>query len=135
SENADFARAVTDAGVTWIGPPPGAIDLMGDKVISRRTAAKADVAGVPGTMDPVTTPGEVLAFAYEHGFPVAIKAAYGGGGRGPRGGRDAESVAEAMESAQREAQAAFGRSEIYVERYLERPRHVEVQIFCDSHGN
>src|SRR4029077_6717181 len=74
SENADFARAVTDAGVAWIGPPPEAIEVMGDKIISRRTAAKADVAGVPGTMDPVTTPGEVLAFSYEHGFPVAIKA-------------------------------------------------------------
>jgi len=135
SENADFARAVTDAGVTWIGPPPGAIELMGDKVTSRRTAAKAEVAGVPGTMDPVTTPEEVLAFAADHGYPVAIKAAYGGGGRGLRVVRDAASVASAMESAQREAKASFGRDEIYVERYLERPRHVELQIFCDTHGN
>ena len=135
SENADFARAVTEAGVTWIGPPPGAIELMGDKVTSRRTAAKADVAGVPGTMDPVTEAAEVLAFAEEQGFPVAIKAAYGGGGRGLRVVRDAASVQSAMESAQREAQAAFGRAEIYVERYLERPRHVELQIFLDSHGN
>ncbi|HZQ79537.1 MAG TPA: acetyl-CoA carboxylase biotin carboxylase subunit [Acidimicrobiia bacterium] len=135
SENADFARAVTDAGVTWIGPPPGAIELMGDKVTSRRTATAAGVAGVPGTLDPVTKPEEVQAFADEHGYPVAIKAAFGGGGRGLRVVRDAGSVAAAMESAQREAAAAFGRPEIYVERYLERPRHVELQIFCDTHGN
>jgi acetyl-CoA/propionyl-CoA carboxylase biotin carboxyl carrier protein len=135
SENADFARAVSEAGVIWIGPPPKAIEMMGDKVTSRRTATAADVAGVPGTLDPVTKPDEVLAFAEEHGYPVAIKAAYGGGGRGLRVVRDGSSVAEAMESAQREAQAYFGRSEIYVERYLERPRHVEVQIFCDTHGN
>jgi len=135
SENADFARAVTDAGVTWIGPPPSAIELMGDKVTSRRTATAAGVAGVPGTLDPVTKPEEVQAFADEHGYPVAIKAAFGGGGRGLRVVRDAGSVANAMESAQREAAAAFGRPEIYVERYLERPRHVELQIFCDTHGN
>ena len=135
SENADFARAVTEAGVTWIGPPPEAIELMGDKVTSRRTATAADVAGVPGTLDPVTKPDEVLAFAEEHGYPVAIKAAFGGGGRGMKVVRDAASVPEAMESAQREAKAYFGRDEIYVERYLERPRHVEVQIFCDTHGN
>jgi acetyl-CoA/propionyl-CoA carboxylase biotin carboxyl carrier protein len=135
SENADFARAVTEAGVIWIGPPAGAIELMGDKVTSRRTATAADVAGVPGTLDPVTKPDEVLAFAEEHGYPLAIKAAFGGGGRGMKVVRDAASVPEAMESAQREAQAYFGRAEIYVERYLERPRHVEVQIFCDSHGN
>jgi acetyl-CoA/propionyl-CoA carboxylase biotin carboxyl carrier protein len=135
SENADFARAVTEAGVTWIGPPPGAIELMGDKVTSRRTATAADVAGVPGTLDPVTKPEEVLAFAEEHGYPLAIKAAFGGGGRGMKVVRDAASVPDAMESAQREAQAYFGRAEIYVERYLERPRHVEVQIFCDTHGN
>src|SRR5438477_1829423 len=134
SENADFARAVTEAGVTWIGPPPTAMEMMGDKVTSRRTATAADVAGVPGTLDPVTKPDEVIAFAEEHGFPVAIKAAYGGGGRGLRVVRDAAAVAEAMESAQREAQAYFGRPEIYVERYLDRPRHVEVQIFCDTHG-
>jgi acetyl-CoA/propionyl-CoA carboxylase biotin carboxyl carrier protein len=135
SENADFARAVTEAGVTWIGPPPKAIELMGDKVTSRRTASAADVSGVPGTLDPVTKPEEVLAFAEEYGFPVAIKASYGGGGRGMKVVRDAASVPDAMESAQREALAYFGRDEIYVERYLERPRHVEVQIFCDSHGN
>src|SRR5687767_5986157 len=135
SENADFARAVSEAGVTWIGPPPKAIELMGDKVTSRRTATAAEVAGVPGTLDPVTKPEEVVAFAEEHGYPVAIKAAYGGGGRGLRVVREGASVSEAMESAQREAQAYFGRPEIYVERYLERPRHVEVQIFCDTHGN
>jgi acetyl-CoA/propionyl-CoA carboxylase biotin carboxyl carrier protein len=135
SENADFAREVGESGVTWIGPPPKAIELMGDKVTSRRTATAAEVAGVPGTLDPVTKPEEVQAFAEEHGYPVAIKAAYGGGGRGLRVVRDGASVAEAMESAQREAKAYFGRDEIYVERYLERPRHVEVQIFCDTHGN
>jgi acetyl-CoA/propionyl-CoA carboxylase biotin carboxyl carrier protein len=135
SENADFARAVTEAGVIWIGPPPKAMELMGDKVTSRRTATAADVAGVPGTLDPVTKPEEVLAFAEEHGYPVAIKAAFGGGGRGMKVVHDAASVSDAMESAQREAQAYFGRPEIYVERYLERPRHVEVQIFCDTHGN
>jgi acetyl-CoA/propionyl-CoA carboxylase biotin carboxyl carrier protein len=135
SENADFAREVGEAGVTWIGPPPKAIELMGDKVTSRRTATAAEVAGVPGTLDPVTKPEEVQAFAEEHGYPVAIKAAYGGGGRGLRVVRDGASVSEAMESAQREAKAYFGRDEIYVERYLERPRHVEVQIFCDTHGN
>jgi acetyl-CoA/propionyl-CoA carboxylase biotin carboxyl carrier protein len=108
---------------------------MGDKVTSRRTATAADVAGVPGTLDPVTKPDEVLAFADEHGYPIAIKAAFGGGGRGMKVVRDAASVPEAMESAQREAQAYFGRPEIYVERYLERPRHVEVQIFCDTHFN
>jgi len=121
--------------VTWIGPPPTAIELMGDKVTSRRTATAAEVAGVPGTLDPVTKPEEVLAFAEQHGYPVAIKAAFGGGGRGMKVVRDAPSVADAMESAQREAQAYFGRPEIYVERYLERPRHIEVQIFCDTHFN
>jgi acetyl-CoA/propionyl-CoA carboxylase biotin carboxyl carrier protein len=135
SENADFARAVTESGVTWIGPPASAIELMGDKVTSRRTATAAGVAGVPGTLDPVTKPDEVRAFAEEHGYPIAIKAAFGGGGRGMKVVRDAASVPDAMESAQREAQAYFGRAEIYVERYLERPRHVEVQIFCDTHGN
>src|ERR1051325_11016838 len=99
SENADFARAVTEAGVIWIGPPPKAIDMMGDKVTSRRTATAADVAGVPGTLDPVTKPEEVQAFADEHGYPVAIKAAYGGGGRGMKVVRDAASVPDAMESA------------------------------------
>ncbi len=135
SENADFARAMAGAGVIWIGPPPGAIESMGDKVTSRRTAQAAGVPGVPGTMDPLENPQEVAAFARDHGYPVAIKAAYGGGGRGMRVVRDEASVAEAVDSAQREAQAYFGRPELYVERYLERPRHVEVQIFCDTHGN
>jgi acetyl-CoA/propionyl-CoA carboxylase, biotin carboxylase, biotin carboxyl carrier protein len=135
SENADFARAVIDTGVTWIGPPPGAIELMGDKVASRRTASAAGVSGVPGTPDPVERPEEVLEFARLHGFPVAIKAAFGGGGRGLKVVRDSQAVAGAMESARREAQAYFGRPEIYVERYLDRPRHVEVQVFCDTYGN
>ncbi len=135
SENADFARAVAGAGVTWIGPPPGAIESMGDKVTSRRTAQAAGVPGVPGTMDPLEDPAEVAAFAAVAGYPVAIKAAFGGGGRGLRVVRDETEVAAALESAQREAKAYFGRSEVYVERYLERPRHVEVQIFCDTHGN
>ena len=135
SENADFARAVGGAGVTWIGPPPEAIESMGDKVTSRRTAHAAGVQGVPGTLEPLDKAEEVAAFAAEHGYPVAIKAAFGGGGRGMRVVRDEASVAEALESAQREAKAYFGRPEVYVERYLERPRHVEVQIFCDTHGN
>jgi acetyl-CoA/propionyl-CoA carboxylase biotin carboxyl carrier protein len=135
SENADFARAVAGAGVTWIGPPPEAIESMGDKVTSRRTAQAAGVPGVPGTMDPLESPDEVVAFARTHGYPVAIKAAFGGGGRGLRVVQDEASVADAMESAQREAQAYFGRAEVYVERYLERPRHIEMQIFCDVHGN
>ena len=135
SENAEFARAVAGAGVIWIGPPPEAIESMGDKVTSRRTAQAAGVPGVPGTMDPLESPDEVVAFARTSGYPVAIKAAFGGGGRGLRVVRDEASVAEAMESAQREAQAYFGRAEVYVERYLERPRHIEMQIFCDVHGN
>ena len=135
SENADFARAVSATGATWIGPPPEAIELMGDKVTSRRTASAAGVSGVPGTLDPVETAEEVAEFAATHGYPVAIKAAFGGGGRGMKVVQDEASVAAAIESARREAQAYFGRPEIYVERYLERPRHVEVQIFCDTHGN
>jgi acetyl-CoA/propionyl-CoA carboxylase biotin carboxyl carrier protein len=135
SENTDFARAVSEAGVVWIGPPPGAIELMGDKVTSRRTAASAGVSGVPGTLDPVETADEVAAFAAEHGYPVAIKAAFGGGGRGMKVVREERAVEQAMDSARREAQAYFGRPEVYLERYLERPRHVEMQIFCDTHGN
>jgi acetyl-CoA/propionyl-CoA carboxylase, biotin carboxylase, biotin carboxyl carrier protein len=135
SENADFARAVAGAGVIWIGPPPEAIESMGDKVTSRRTAQAAGVPGVPGTMDPLESPDEVVAFARSNGYPVAIKAAFGGGGRGLRVVRDEASVAEAMESAQREARAYFGRDEVYVERYLDRPRHIEMQVFCDVHGN
>src|SRR5438067_10743841 len=128
SENADFARAVTEAGITWIGPPPTAMELMGDKVTSRRTATAAEVAGVPGTLDPVTKPEEVLAFAEQHGYPVAIKAAFGGGGRGMKVVRDAASVADAMEPAEREAQAYSGRPDICLARCLQPPRHLEVPL-------
>jgi acetyl-CoA/propionyl-CoA carboxylase biotin carboxyl carrier protein len=135
AENADFARAVTDAGVIWIGPPPAAIEVMGDKISSRLAAQAADVAGVPGTTEALTSSEEVVAFGESNGWPVAIKAAYGGGGRGMRVVNSADEAAGALESAQREAEKAFGRSECYLERYLTWPRHVEVQVFCDSHGN
>ena len=135
SENADFARAITEAGVTWIGPPPEAIEVMGDKISSRLAAQRAEVAGVPGTTEVLQSADEVIAFGEKNGWPVAIKAAYGGGGRGMRVVRSAEEAAAALESAQREAEKAFGRSESYMERYLTWPRHVEVQVFCDTHGN
>ena len=135
SENADFARAITDAGVAWIGPPPEAIEVMGDKISSRLAAERAKVAGVPGTTEVLTSPDEVVAFGEAHGWPVAIKAAYGGGGRGMRVVREAQEAAGALESAQREAEKAFGRPESYLERYLTWPRHVEVQVFADTHGN
>ena len=135
SENADFARAITDAGVTWIGPPPEAIEVMGDKISSRLAAQRADVAGVPGTTEVLKSADEVIAFGDANGWPVAIKAAYGGGGRGMRVVQSAGEAAAALESAQREAEKAFGRSESYMERYLTWPRHVEVQIFCDTHGH
>jgi acetyl-CoA/propionyl-CoA carboxylase biotin carboxyl carrier protein len=135
SENADFARTLMDAGVVWIGPPPEAIEVMGDKISSRLAAQRADVASVPGTTEPITDASQVVAFGEQHGFPVAIKAAFGGGGRGMKVVADAASAAAALESAQREAQAYFGRSECYMERYLTRPRHVELQVFCDTHGN
>jgi acetyl-CoA/propionyl-CoA carboxylase biotin carboxyl carrier protein len=135
SENADFARAVSDAGVTWIGPPPEAIEVMGDKISSRKAAQRADVAGVPGTTEVIQSSDEVVAFGEEHGWPVAIKAAFGGGGRGMRVVQRAEDAADALESAQREAEKSFGRSESYLERYLTWPRHVEVQVFLDTHGN
>jgi acetyl-CoA/propionyl-CoA carboxylase biotin carboxyl carrier protein len=135
SENADFARALMDAGVTWIGPPPEAIEVMGDKISSRLAAQRADVESVPGTTEPIKDASEVVAFGAEYGYPVAIKAAFGGGGRGMKVVPDAESAEAALESAQREAQAYFGRSECYMERYLTRPRHVELQVFCDTHGN
>ncbi len=135
SENADFARAITDRGVTFIGPPPEAIEVMGDKISSRRAAEAAGVAGVPGRTEPVTDPAEVVAFGEEFGWPVAIKAAFGGGGRGMKVVHSAKQAAEAMESAQREAQAYFGRPEIYLERFLDWPRHIEMQVLADAHGS
>ena len=134
SENTDFARAITGRGVTFIGPPPEAIEVMGDKISSRLAAEKAGVAGVPGRSEPLTSPDEVVAFGEEHGWPVAIKAAFGGGGRGMKVVGSAADAAEAMESAAREAQAYFGRPEIYLERYLTWPRHVEMQVLGDMHG-
>jgi len=135
SENTDFARAITERGVTFIGPPPEAIEVMGDKISSRLAAEKAGVAGVPGRSEALTSPEEVVAFGDLHGWPVAIKAAYGGGGRGMKVVTAAEDAAEAMESAAREAQAYFGRPEIYLERYLAWPRHIEMQVLADQHGN
>ncbi|MBA3339985.1 MAG: ATP-grasp domain-containing protein, partial [Geodermatophilaceae bacterium] len=134
AENADFARAVIDAGLTWIGPPVEAILSLGDKVAARHIATKAGAPLVPGTNDPVSGPEEVHAFAEEHGLPVAIKAAFGGGGRGLKVARKAEEIDELYASAVREAEAAFGRGECFVERYLDKPRHVEAQILADSHG-
>ncbi len=135
SENTDFARAITGQGVTFIGPPPEAIEVMGDKISSRLAAEKAGVAGVPGRSEPLTSPDEVRDFGAAHGWPVAIKAAFGGGGRGMKVVHSADEAAEAMESAQREAQAYFGRPEIYLERYLAWPRHIEMQVLADTHGN
>ncbi len=135
SENTDFARAITERDVTFIGPPPEAIEVMGDKISSRLAAEKAGVAGVPGRSERLTSPDEVVAFGDEHGWPVAIKAAYGGGGRGMKVVASAAEAAEAMESAAREAQAYFGRPEIYLERYLAWPRHVEMQVLGDQHGH
>ncbi len=134
SENTDFARAITDRGVTFIGPPPEAIEVMGDKISSRLAAERAGVVGVPGRSEPLSSPDEVVAFGEEHGWPVAIKAAYGGGGRGMKVVHGPDEAAEAMESAAREAQAYFGRPEIYPERYLAWPRHVEMQVLADQHG-
>jgi acetyl-CoA/propionyl-CoA carboxylase biotin carboxyl carrier protein len=134
SENADFAQAVLDAGLTWIGPPPDAIRVLGDKVAARHLAAEVGAPQVPGTADPVAGPDEVLAFAEEHGLPVAIKAAFGGGGRGLKVARTLEEIPELFASAVREAEAAFGRGECFVERYLDKPRHVEAQIMADQHG-
>jgi acetyl-CoA/propionyl-CoA carboxylase, biotin carboxylase, biotin carboxyl carrier protein len=135
SESTDFARAVTAKGVSFIGPPPEAIEIMGDKVSSRLAAQRAGVAGVPGTTEFLTSADEVVAFGDEHGWPVAIKAAYGGGGRGMRVVQSAAEAADALESAQSEALKGFGRSECYLERYLTWPRHVEMQVFADAHGN
>ncbi len=135
SENADFARAITARGVAFIGPNPEAIEVMGDKISARQAAEQVGVSGVPGTTDLITDPDQVRAFGAEHGYPVAIKAAYGGGGRGMKVVADESLVEDAIESAQREALSYFGRDEIYMERYLEKPRHVEVQVLADSHGN
>ncbi|HEV7650134.1 MAG TPA: acetyl/propionyl/methylcrotonyl-CoA carboxylase subunit alpha [Actinophytocola sp.] len=135
SENADFAQAVIDAGLTWIGPDPQAIRDLGDKVTARHIATRAGAPLVPGTKEPVGGPDEIVAFADEHGLPVAIKAAFGGGGRGLKVARTREEIPELFESAVREAVAAFGRGECFVERYLDKPRHVEAQVLADKHGN
>ena len=135
SESAAFARGVGETGATFIGPTPAAMELMGDKTKSRRKAEGVGVPGVPGHSEPLTSPDEVIAFGEENGWPVAIKAAHGGGGRGMRVVNQAADAAAALESAQSEAGAAFGRSECYVERYLDRPRHVEMQILADARGN
>ena len=135
SENADFAQAVIDAGLTWIGPPPAAIRSLGDKVSARHIAQRAGAPQVPGTPDPVTGADEVVAFAKEHGLPVAIKAAFGGGGRGLKVARSLEEIPDLYDSAVREAVAAFGRGECFVERYLDNPRHVETQCLADATGN
>jgi acetyl-CoA/propionyl-CoA carboxylase biotin carboxyl carrier protein len=135
SENAEFAQAVIDAGLVWIGPDPQAIRDLGDKVTARHIATRAGAPLVPGTSEPVPGPAEVIAFADEHGLPVAIKAAFGGGGRGLKVARTREEIPELFESAVREAVAAFGRGECFVERYLDQPRHVEAQVLADKHGN
>ncbi|MGI8878979.1 MAG: acetyl/propionyl/methylcrotonyl-CoA carboxylase subunit alpha [Jatrophihabitans sp.] len=135
AENADFAQAVIDAGLAWIGPSPQAIRDLGDKVTARHIALAAGAPLVPGTKDPVAGPDEVVAFAQEHGLPVAIKAAFGGGGRGLKIARTMEEITELYDSAVREAVAAFGRGECFVERYLDRSRHVEAQVLADQHGN
>ncbi len=134
AENADFARAVIDAGLTWIGPPPAAIDALGDKVQARHIAERVGAPLVPGTSDPVADASEVVAFAEQYGLPVAIKAAFGGGGRGLKVAREMAEIPELFESAVREAVTAFGRGECFVERYLDRPRHVETQCLADTHG-
>ncbi len=135
SENALFAQSVIDAGLIWIGPPPAAIKALGDKVSARKIAAKAGAPLVAGTTDPVNNADEIIAFAKEHGLPVAIKAAHGGGGRGLRSAHTLEEIPEAFASAVREAIAGFGRGECFVERYLEKPRHVETQVLVDKSGH
>ena len=135
SENADFAEAVINAGLTWIGPPPAAIRALGDKVSARKIASAAGAPLVAGTKDPVKSHEEVIAFAKEHGLPVAIKAAHGGGGRGLKVARTLDEIPELYASAVREAIAGFGRGECFVERYLDKPRHVETQVLVDKHGN
>lgn len=135
AENADFAQAVLDAGLVWIGPPPSAINSLGDKVQARHIAKKVGAPLVEGTKDPVKDADEVVEFAREHGLPIAIKAAFGGGGRGLKVARTEDEVADMYESAVREAVSAFGRGECFVERYLDKPRHVETQCLADKHGN
>ena len=135
SENAQFAQKCIDAGLTWIGPSPQSITQLGDKVAARHIAQKVGAPLVPGTKDPVKSADEVVAFADEHGLPIAVKAAFGGGGRGIKVARDRESIVEMYESAVREATAAFGRSECFIERFLDSPRHVETQCLADAHGN
>jgi len=135
SENAQFAQKCIDAGLTWIGPSPKSITQLGDKVAARHIAQKVGAPLVPGTKDPVKSADEVVAFADEHGLPIAVKAAFGGGGRGIKVARDRESIVEMYESAVREATAAFGRGECFIERFLDSPRHVETQCLADAHGN
>jgi len=135
AENADFAQAVLDAGLVWIGPTPEAIDALGDKAKAKHIAERADAPLAPGTKDPVADAAEVTAFAEENGLPVAIKAVYGGGGRGLKVARTMEEIPDAFESATREAVSAFGRGECLVEKFLDKPRHVETQCLADQHGN
>ncbi len=135
AENASFAEAVLAAGLIWIGPPPAAIEALGDKVQARHIAQKVGAPLVPGTPDPVEDADAVIAFATEYGLPIAIKAAFGGGGRGLKVAREMREIPELFESATREAVTAFGRGECFVERYLDKPRHVETQCLADSHGN
>ena len=135
SENAEFAQAVIDAGLIWVGPDPQAIRDLGDKVTARHIAMRAGAPLVPGTKEPVSGADEIIAFAQEHGLPVAIKAAFGGGGRGLKVARTLEEIPELFDSAVREAVTAFGRGECFVERYLDKPRHVEAQVLADKHGN
>ncbi|MCU1447556.1 biotin carboxylase N-terminal domain-containing protein, partial [Cryobacterium sp.] len=135
AENAAFAQAVIDAGLIWIGPTPTAIEQLGDKVSARHIAEKVHAPMAPGTLNPVADAAEVLAFVDEHGLPVAIKAAFGGGGRGLKVARTREEVPELFDSAVREAVTAFGRGECFVEKYLDKPRHVETQCLADAHGN
>ena len=135
SENADFARAVTARGVAFIGPPPTAIEVMGDKISAREAALRAGVEPVPGTTEPMVDPAQIEAFGAAHGWPVAVKAAYGGGGRGMKVVASAGEAPAAIESARREALAYFGRDELYMERYFDEARHVEVQVLADAHGN
>ncbi len=135
AENRDFAQAVIDAGLVWIGPPPEAIENLGDKIKARHIAEKVGAPLAPGTKDPLENADEAVAFAEENGLPIAIKAAFGGGGRGLKIARKKEEVADAFESAVREAESAFGRGECFVEKFLDKPRHVETQCLADQHGN